>query len=39
MSLRLSAALGTSPDFWLKMRGQYDPRAANHQPPQEIVRP
>ncbi len=39
MSLRLSAALGTSPDFWLKMQGQYDPRAANRQPPQEIVRP
>ena len=24
MSLRLSAALGTSPDFWLKMQGQRD---------------
>ena len=24
MSLRLSAALGTSPDFWLKVQGQYD---------------
>jgi addiction module HigA family antidote len=24
MSLRLSSALGTSPDFWLKMQGQYD---------------
>ena len=24
ISLRLSAALGTSPDFWLKMQGQYD---------------
>ncbi len=24
MSLRLSAALGTSPDFWLRMQGQYD---------------
>ena len=24
MSLRLSAALGTSPDFWLKLQGQYD---------------
>ncbi len=24
MSLRLSAALGTSPDFWLKMQTQYD---------------
>ena len=24
MSLRLSAALGTSPGFWLKMQGQYD---------------
>jgi addiction module HigA family antidote len=24
MSLRLAAALGTSPDFWLKMQGQYD---------------
>lgn len=24
MSLRLSAALGTSPEFWLKMKVQYD---------------
>jgi antitoxin HigA-1 len=24
MSLRLSAALGTSPEFWLKMQAQYD---------------
>jgi len=24
MSLRLSSALGTSPDFWLRMQGQYD---------------
>lgn len=24
MSLRLSAALGTSPDFWLKMQSNYD---------------
>ena len=24
MSLRLSSALGTSPDFWLKMQGQCD---------------
>ena len=24
MSLRLSGALGTSPEFWLKMQGQYD---------------
>ncbi len=24
MSLRLSAALGTSPEFWLKMQLQYD---------------
>lgn len=24
MSLRLSSALGTTPDFWLKMQGQYD---------------
>jgi addiction module HigA family antidote len=24
MSLRLSAALGTSPEFWLKMQMQYD---------------
>ena len=39
MWLRLSAALGTSPDFWLKMQGQYDPRAANRQPPQELARP
>src|ERR1700726_1702191 len=53
MSLRLSAAQGTSPDFGLKMQGQYDlwharkripkvrrfPRAANHQPPQELVGP
>jgi addiction module HigA family antidote len=24
MSLSLTAALGTSPDFWLKVQGQYD---------------
>lgn len=24
MSLRLAAALGTSPDFWLRMQVQYD---------------
>jgi len=24
MSLRLSAALATSPDFWLRMQGQFD---------------
>ena len=24
MSLRLSAALGTGPEFWLKMQMQYD---------------
>jgi len=24
MSLRLAAALGTTPDFWLKMQVQYD---------------
>ncbi len=24
MSLRLAAGLGTSPDFWLKMQGQFD---------------
>lgn len=24
MSLKLSEALGTSPDFWLKMQAQYD---------------
>jgi len=24
MSLRLSAALGTSPDFWLRMQSNYD---------------
>jgi len=24
MSLRLSAALGTSPEFWVKMQMQYD---------------
>jgi len=24
MSLRLAAALGTSPDFWLKMQANYD---------------
>lgn len=28
MSLRLSAALGTSPDFWLKMQVQRDLRLA-----------
>jgi addiction module HigA family antidote len=24
MSLRLGSALGTSPDFWLRMQGQFD---------------
>ena len=24
MSLKLSEALGTSPDFWFKMQAQYD---------------
>ena len=24
MSLKLSEALGTSPDFWFKLQGQYD---------------
>ena len=28
MSLRLSAALGTSPEFWAKMQMQYDLRLA-----------
>jgi len=42
MSLRLSAALGTSPEFWLKMQGQYDlwharkktPKVRRFPPPQ-----
>ncbi len=33
MSLRLSAALGTSPDFWLKMQCQYDLWHARKKPP------
>jgi addiction module HigA family antidote len=33
MSLRLSAALGTSPDFWLKMQVQHDLWLAQRRPP------
>jgi len=33
MSLRLSAALGTSPEFWLKMQVQYDPWHARKKVP------
>jgi antitoxin HigA-1 len=33
MSLRLSAALGTSPDFWLKMQMHYDLWQAQKKPP------
>ncbi len=33
MSLRLAAALGTSPDFWLKMQMQYDLWKAQKKPP------
>jgi antitoxin HigA-1 len=33
MSLRLSAALGTSPEFWLKMQMQYDLWIARKKPP------
>ncbi len=33
MSLRLAAALGTSPDFWLKMQMQYDLWQAQRKPP------
>ena len=32
MSLRLSAALGTSPDFWLKMQMQHDLWLEQQQP-------
>jgi antitoxin HigA-1 len=32
MSLRLAAALGTTPDFWLKMQIQYDLWQARTQP-------
>jgi addiction module HigA family antidote len=32
-SLRLSAALGTSPDFWLKMQMQHDLWLEQQQPP------
>ncbi len=31
MSLRLSSALGTSPDFWLRMQGQFDLWKASQQ--------
>lgn len=38
-SLRLSAALGTSPDFWLKMQMQYDLWLEQQRPSRFKVRP
>ena len=44
MSLRLSAALGTSPEFWLKMQVRYDLWRARKKTPkvrrfQHVVKP
>jgi addiction module HigA family antidote len=39
MSLRLSAALGTSPDFWLKMQMHHDLWLEQQQPKKVNVRP
>jgi addiction module HigA family antidote len=39
MSLRLSAALGTSPDFWLKMQMHRDLWLEQRQPRKVIIRP
>ena len=36
MSLRLSAALGTSPEFWLKMQMQYELWQARRAKPPKI---
>ncbi len=36
MSLRLSAALGTSPEFWLKMQMQYELWQASRAKPPKI---
>jgi addiction module HigA family antidote len=36
MSLRLSAALGTSPDFWLRMQVQYDLWEAQRAKPPKV---
>jgi addiction module HigA family antidote len=38
-SLRLSAALGTSPDFWLKMQMQHDLWLEQQRPSSFKVRP
>jgi addiction module HigA family antidote len=38
-SLRLSAALGTSPDFWLKMQMQHDLWLERQRPSKFKVRP
>jgi addiction module HigA family antidote len=39
MSLRLSAALGTSPDFWLKMQMHRDLWLEQQQPRKVTIRP
>ena len=38
MSLRLSAALGTSPEFWLRMQVQYDLWQAQRAKPPRVRR-
>ena len=38
MSLRLSAALGTSPEFWLRMQVQYDLWQAQRRKPPKVRR-
>lgn len=38
MSIRLSEALGTSPDFWAKMQTEYDLWQASRKPRKKISR-
>ncbi|MDE3023374.1 MAG: HigA family addiction module antidote protein [Pseudomonadota bacterium] len=38
MALRLSIALGTTPEFWINMQSQYDLWQAQQNPPKEVHR-
>jgi addiction module HigA family antidote len=38
MALRLSVALGTRPDFWLRLQMQRDLWVAKQNPPKRIVK-
>ncbi|MBU6459830.1 MAG: HigA family addiction module antidote protein [Proteobacteria bacterium] len=38
MALRLSMALGTTPEFWINMQSQYDLWQAQQNPPKEVQR-